>query len=261
MFLLLCAAGVVVPETLGPERREEAVPAAVWTRTEPKPLRAAALSPEDLDRAAEAAAGKDGVLVTMREESGALAWVSGLPLAADCGASFALPARNDAIRAMNRIPGLYTVAKVSCLRDDALGQARPDLTLKRESGAPWRDEAGGWWLDPADREVLAYCIGLCRELADLGFDEILLTDCRYPSGERPAEAAELEDRQRTLEAFCRSLQAAMAGCSAALSVQGAAEEDSGQTPALLASFSGRVWTAEEDGESLSVFGPTVIPAQ
>ena len=60
IFLLLCAAGVVVPETLGPERREEAVPAAVWTRTEPKPLRAAALSPEDLDRASEAAAGKDG---------------------------------------------------------------------------------------------------------------------------------------------------------------------------------------------------------
>ena len=258
VFLLLCAAGVVIPEALGPDRQEEAVPAAAWTRTEPRPLRAAALSPEELDRAPRAAAGKDGVMVTMKEADGSLAWVSALPLAADCGASFALPSRNEAIRAMNGTEGLYTVARVSCLRDDALGRARPDLTLKRPSGAPWRDEDGGWWLDPADREVLACCIGLCRELADLGFDEILLTDCRYPPGGAPAET---EARQRTLEDFCRRLQGALAAYPAVLSVQGAAEADSGQTPALLASFSGRVWTAEGDGEALAAFRPAIIPAE
>ena len=258
VFLLLCAAGVVVPETLGPDRQEEAVPAAVWTRPEPGPLRAAVLSPEDADRAERAAAGKDGVLVPMKAADGSLAWVSALPLAADCGASFALPARNEALRAMNGTEGLYAVAEISCLRDDALGRARPDLTLKRAGGAPWRDEDGGWWLDPADREVLAYCIGLCRELADLGFDELLLTDCRYPPGGDPAETRE---RQRVLEDFCRRLQRALAAYPVVLSVQGAAAEDSGQTPALLASFSGRVWTAEGDEEALAVFRPAVIPAE
>ena len=256
VFLLLCAAGVVTPETLRTDRQEEPVPAAAWNRTESAPLRAAVLSPEETDRAARAAAGKDGVLVPMKEADGSLAWVSDLPLAADCGASFARPERNRALLAMNGTEGLYTVAEVSCLRDDALGRARPELTLKRPGGAPWRDEDGGWWLDPADREVLAYCIGLCRELADLGFDELLLTDCRYPPGGDPAETKE---RQKVLEDFCRRLQSALAAYPAVLSVQGAAAEDSGQTPALLASFSGRVWTAEGDGAALAAFRPAVIP--
>ncbi len=41
--------------------------------------------------------------------------------------------------------------------------------------------SGQTWLDPTQETVQAYLIGLCRELADLGFDEILLTHCAYPT--------------------------------------------------------------------------------
>ena len=166
---------------------------------------------------------------------------------------------------MNATPGLYTVAKVACLRDDTLTRACPALALERVSGSPWRDGTGGGWLDPGDQSVRTYYIGLCRELADLGFDEILLTDCRYPAGAEPGDLAGPADRGAALETFCRRLEGALADLPVVLSVEGAAkgdgvDPDSGQTPALLASFSGRVWAREEDAAALAAFHPAVVPA-
>ena len=261
LFLLLCAAGVVDPAALSPAGPPAGAPQAVFAREDPAPFRAAVLSPEALDRAAQAARGRDGVMVTMKGPDGALAWVSDLPLAIDCGASFAQPARNEALRAMNATEGLYTVARISCLRDSALALARPSMALERISGAPWRDEAGAAWLDPTDQGVQTYCIGLCRELADLGFDEILLTDCRFPAGPGTEDLAFSGDREAALETFCRRLQRALADTPVRLSVEGTAlTADSGQTEALLASFPGRVWAGAEDRDALAAFAPAVIPA-
>ena len=264
IFLLLCAAGVVAPDSFAPSEPEPAVTAAAWTAPEPKPFRAALLEPEDLGRAVQAAKGKDGVVVTMKGPDGKLAWVSALPRAADSGASWALPIRNEAIRAMNGTEGLYTAARISCLRDDALAKAFPSLALKRESGSLWRDREGHCWLDPTEPGVLSWCTGLCRELAELGFDEILLADCAFPTGEGTEDLILPDDPAAVLDRFCRQLQKNLSDCSAALSIEGrtkngSLEPDSGQTPALLASFSGRVWAKETDSDALAAFSPSGIP--
>ena len=155
------------------------------------------------------------------------------------------------------------MAQVSCLRDARLGGAEPGLALRRVSGSPWRDEAGHTWLDPAQEEVQTYLIGLCRELAELGFDEILLTHCAYPTQGRRDALRPAGDRQAHLAAFCRRLQGALADFDVTLSLQGQgdwreADAPSGQTEDLLATF-GRVWAAEEDQESLAAFAPALLP--
>lgn len=268
LFLLLCAAGALSPAEMAAaspaEAGAETGTVAVFAREEPAPFRAAALSADDLDQAEAAAAGLDGVVVTMKAPDGALAWVSALPQAADCGASFPLPARNEALRAMNETEGLYTVARVSCLRDEKLVRAFPFLALEGPGGAPWRDEDGLGWLDPTDQGVQTYCIGLCRELADLGFDEILLTDCRYPQDS--ADCRGPRDRTAALETFCRRLQGALADRPVVLSAEGAEKDgaldpDSGQTPALLASFSGRVWGEGSEAGALAAFRPARLPGE
>lgn len=260
VFLLLCAAGVVDPETLGPAPAEAALPAVVWTQPQPEPLQVTWLDPEDLDRWEEAVRGRDGAAVTMKGPDGSLAWVSALPQAVDSGASYALPARNRAILTGNKSDGPHTVAAVACLRDDALVWARPDLALRRASGSPWRDESGGGWLDPEKQEVQTYVIGLCRELADLGFDEIVLTHCRYPAGYDGTE-----DRNVGLETFCRRVQRGLAEYPVLLSVEGAAGEEgpaphSGQTLALLASFQ-RVWVPPGTETALGEFCPSLLPEE
>lgn len=268
-FLLLCGLGVLSPAAISQQVSAWLHPPAASTPAsapaedlslpeENDPFQGVFLS---LDQLAD---GYDGVILPMKTADGALGYVSALPLAADAGASSGDPDRNEVLRALNDTPGLYTVAQVSCLRDSALVREEPGLSLHRVSGSPWLDESRQGWLDPAQPQVQSYLIGLCRELAQLGFDEILLTDCGFPTQGDLDSLRAVEEKEETLETFCRQLQGALADTPVTLSVMGqrdsvTADPVSGQTTALLATF-GRVWTQAEDQEALAAFDPVVLPA-
>ena len=274
-FLLLCGLGVLSPAAISQQVSAWLHPPAASTPAsapaedlslpeENDPFQGVFLSLDQLADAQTLADGYDGVILPMKTADGALGYVSALPLAADAGASSGDPDRNEVLRALNDTPGLYTVAQVSCLRDSALVREEPGLSLHRVSGSPWLDESRQGWLDPAQPQVQSYLIGLCRELAQLGFDEILLTDCGFPTQGALDSLRAVEEKEETLETFCRQLQGALADTPVTLSVMGqrdsvTADPVSGQTTALLATF-GRVWTQAEDQEALAAFDPVVLPA-
>ncbi|MFR3022820.1 putative glycoside hydrolase [Evtepia gabavorous] len=274
-FLLLCGLGVLSPAAISQQVSAWLHPPAAPTPAsapaedlslpeENDPFQGVFLSLDQLADAQTLADGYDGVILPMKTADGALGYVSALPLAADAGASSGDPDRNEVLRALNDTPGLYTVAQVSCLRDSALVREEPGLSLHRVSGSPWLDESRQGWLDPAQPQVQSYLIGLCRELAQLGFDEILLTDCGFPTQGDLDSLRAVEEKEETLETFCRQLQGALADTPVTLSVMGqrdsvTADPVSGQTTALLATF-GRVWTQAEDQEALAAFDPVVLPA-
>ena len=274
-FLLLCGLGVLSPAAISQQVSAWLHPPAASTPAsapaedlslpeENDPFQGVFLSLDQLADAQTLADGYDGVILPMKTADGALGYVSALPLAADAGASSGDPDRNEALRALNDTPGLYTVAQVSCLRDSALVREEPGLSLHRVSGSPWLGESRQGWLDPAQPQVQSYLIGLCRELAQLGFDEILLTDCGFPTQGDLDSLRAVEEKEETLETFCRQLQGALADTPVTLSVMGqrdsvTADPVSGQTTALLATF-GRVWTQAEDQETLAAFDPVVLPA-
>ena len=274
-FLLLCGLGVLSPAAISQQVSAWLHPPAASTPAsapaedlslpeENDPFQGVFLSLDQLADAQTLADGYDGVILPMKSADGALGYVSALPLAADAGASSGDPDRNEVLRALNDTPGLYTVAQVSCLRDSALVREEPGLSLHRVSGSPWLDESRQGWLDPAQPQVQSYLIGLCRELAQLGFDEILLTDCGFPTQGDLDSLRAVEEKEETLETFCRQLQGALADTPVTLSVMGqrdsvTADPVSGQTTALLATF-GRVWTQAEDQEALAAFDPVVLPA-
>ena len=274
-FLLLCGLGVLSPAAISQQVSAWLHPPAASTPAsapaedlslpeENDPFQGVFLSLDQLADAQTLADGYDGVILPMKTADGALGYVSALPLAADAGASSGDPDRNEVLRALNDTPGLYTVAQVSCLRDSALVREEPGLSLHRVSGSPWLDKSRQGWLDPAQPQVQSYLIGLCRELAQLGFDEILLTDCGFPTQGDLDSLRAVEEKEETLETFCRQLQGALADTPVTLSVMGqrdsvTADPVSGQTTALLATF-GRVWTQAEDQEALAAFDPVVLPA-
>ena len=274
-FLIMCCLGVLSPAAISQQVSAWLHPPAASTPAsapaedlslpeENDPFQGVFLSLDQLADAQTLADGYDGVILPMKTADGALGYVSALPLAADAGASSGDPDRNEVLRALNDTPGLYTVAQVSCLRDSALVREEPGLSLHRVSGSPWLDESRQGWLDPAQPQVQSYLIGLCRELAQLGFDEILLTDCGFPTQGDLDSLRAVEEKEETLETFCRQLQGALADTPVTLSVMGqrdsvTADPVSGQTTALLATF-GRVWTQAEDQEALAAFDPVVLPA-
>lgn len=130
------------------------------------------------------AAGGNAVILDMKLEDGSLGYHSQLELADQSGANAADEdgTRNEAIQALNR-GTLYTVARVCCFKDDRLSDVDRAMNILTNSGYLWRDPDGVRWINPANEQVRAYLIGIARELAQLGFDEILLDFAGYPTRE------------------------------------------------------------------------------
>ena len=152
---------------------------------DPEYLHAALLPREALyDGTAESqlqAMGAQAALFDMKGDDGSLAYVSALDLAVRAGASSADPAINAAIQALNAQEGLYTVARVSCFKDDKLSDADRSLNITTNSGYRWTDPEGLKWSSPTSETVRQYVAEVCAELAALGFDEILLDNAGYPT--------------------------------------------------------------------------------
>ena len=133
-------------------------------------------------------AGADGVAVTMKDDQGALGWQSQQALASALQDGVDSATVNAALTAWNE-GDVYTVARLSCFRDEALG-SNMDYTLRTSSDYRWRDSGDLHWATPSNEAVRSYLIGLMTELAQMGFDEIVLDYFGYPhpGGRHPGQS-------------------------------------------------------------------------
>ena len=76
--------------------------------------------------------------------------------------------------------GLWLVAEISCLGDSAMAVRNSPISLKNATGGVLTDERCSW-LDPYNIETREYIVSLMREMKDMGFDEVLLTNVCLPS--------------------------------------------------------------------------------
>ena len=113
----------------------------------------------------------------MKDSQGDLAWRSGESLAARVSSGD--ETINGALEDWNR-GDVYTIARVCAFRDNTVPYQNNSVALKASYGN-WRDELGLRWLNPDSEKARSYLIGLCRELAQLGFDEIMLDQCWFPT--------------------------------------------------------------------------------
>ena len=199
---------------------------------------------------AVADAGGSALVVEMKANTGKLAWQSQTELAATLNANAANNGAADAIRGLAQEGNLYLVARVHCFKDPLLARAWIG-TLMTRGGNIWHDYSGTNWSSPANQQAVDYLSALCLELADMGFDEILLDDAGYPwDGELFALATNdnrPEDRTVPVAAFLRRLAGELREKDVCLSVYAAEklapgnEVYSGLTAEVLAQNVGRVW--------------------
>lgn len=104
---------------------------------------------------------------------------------------------------------LYVIARLSALRDFDLAWNDHSCGLEKTNGALYADEGRygiGYWLDPTDDTVLRYLTQVLRELRQLGFDEVVLQNFRYPNTDKLAfkgdRAAALQEAAAQLMAAC-----------------------------------------------------------
>lgn len=198
-------------------------------------------------------AGGNAVVFNMKADDGTLGYVSDLPQAIAFGASDAKPGLNDAIRELTA-GDLYTIARVSCFKDNKAPRGNNALAIKTNSGYNWRDSEELRWMNVAVPEAGEYVIGVCKELAALGFDEILLENSGYPTegslnNIKKGETYDPDDLAGPVGEFYTRLTSAMEeSCpqvkisfSAGVGVLSGQGDLSGQTPFMLGSFAYRLY--------------------
>lgn len=126
-----------------------------------------------------AQAGANSVLLDMKTDRGQLGFVSQLAMAASAGVNAGQADINRQLQALNS-GELYTVARLSCFRDHALAKDET-YAIRTNSGYRWTDPEELRWSSPASQAVQDYLVALMVELAQLGFDEIVLEHWGYPA--------------------------------------------------------------------------------
>ncbi len=120
---------------------------------------------------------------------------------------------------------LYTIARLPAFRDYWFGLNQTSNGLYRPDGyALWTDNSSGrltYWLDPTKDGTVSHLTQLITEIRHLGFDEVVLSEFRFPdttelqfSGDRDQalrDAAEALATVCSTETFCVSFETGSTG--------------------------------------------------
>ena len=122
----------------------------------------------------------DTAILEMKDRSGQLAW----PSTVNTAISFGTAGATDVTEAIARLHegGKRVAAQMSCFADTMLAQRNWTVALQ-SNGAVYKDANDVLWVDPYNRTVRTYLTDLARELASMGFDEIILADLYHPMSE------------------------------------------------------------------------------
>ena len=159
--------------------------------------------------------------VTLKDSAGHICF------AADGAAAGTVSTAEDTAAALTEVTEsrYHTIARMSCFLDPIAARADVEgMGLKNTGGYIYYDGNDLNWLDPSKPAARQYLCGLAREIADLGFDEILLTDVGYPTT-GPLDKIDYNgaDRAESIRTFLEELKTALAEYDVQLSIELPAE--------------------------------------
>ena len=123
------------------------------------------------------AGGQNAMVLQLKGADGYLSYRSTVPTADAYGVNGSEDI-TEAVAALKE-DGVYLVAMISTLLDNAMAERNGPIALKDWEGNAVRDSLG-CWLDPYNAQVREYVTDLMSELAVMGFDEVVLTGLGGP---------------------------------------------------------------------------------
>lgn len=205
--------------------------------------------------------GANGIMLFMKESGGKLNYTSSEDIAEeldvctdeDTGASVAeqiTSLKND---------GYYVLVYVDCFQDQIAG-VKSQYSLHDGGGAPWYDDEARAWVDPANEDFQSYLIGVIKELAELGCDEIVLNNACYPSTGTvsilsdecyvPSEFTSIvNDFYAKIAEETADTSAVISLATSAEAIRGEAAETTGQTAENMLQLGGRLWVECDEDEA------------
>ena len=127
-------------------------------------------------------AGINTVVFDVKDITGIVNYRSNVPLVVKYDTHDKAPIGNiDHLIRFLKDRNIYTVARIALFRDHLLNKRARDLAIRTHDGRLWEADSNELWVDPTNRNVQEYCIGLAEELADKGVDEIQFDYIRFPT--------------------------------------------------------------------------------
>lgn len=135
----------------------------------------------------------------------------------------------------------HVVVRISAFGDTAYALSHVDEAglLRTWDEWLWYDYSDQCWLDPTKAPAQAYLKQVCKDLADLGVDEIVLDNFGWPAvGNMDAMLVpDGTDKPAVLTSLIAALRETLPKTTAlSVSIEKNAPENSGLTPAVLALF-------------------------
>jgi hypothetical protein len=122
----------------------------------------------------------NAMVIDVKETGGYLYYETNLPEARQSGADRRPIFELEELLPRLKERGIYTIARMVVMKDNTVGESRPELAVHNTAtGGPWHDFGGGIWLDPYNPGVAEYIAAIAGDLADKGFDEVQLDYVRF----------------------------------------------------------------------------------
>lgn len=119
------------------------------------------------------------VMIDLKAGYGSFYYTSSL---GDAVQSASVPAASiDEMIEYMRTKGFYIIGRVCAFRDYNFGlhHVQSGLYMTSRAGL-WSDEGGCYWLDPTNATTLNWISSVVLELRDMGLNEVVLNDFRFP---------------------------------------------------------------------------------
>lgn len=113
----------------------------------------------------------------------------------------------EALIAQLKKDDVYLIAKIPALCDNNFALDNQSCGLPLSFGALWMDDAGCYWLDPMDEDVLNFLSAMASELHKLGFDEILFDGYAIPDSTRIVYPTEFSREEYAAQSAALLLEA------------------------------------------------------
>ncbi|MBI5015564.1 MAG: putative glycoside hydrolase [Deltaproteobacteria bacterium] len=123
----------------------------------------------------------NALVIDVKDCTGRVGYDSALPFVAAIGAHERRIRDLDGVLRYCQERKIHTIARIAVFQDPVLARARPDLAIRAPGGAIWTDRKGLSWVDPSSRTVWEYNVGLAKEAASRGFDEVQFDYVRFPT--------------------------------------------------------------------------------
>jgi hypothetical protein len=123
----------------------------------------------------------NALVIDIKGDKGFIPFKSSVALAGEVGGQTVTTVRDmkGLVRSLKE-KGIYLIARIVVFKDNPLALAKPELAIRTQGGAIWRDRENLAWVNPSRKEVWDYNIDIAVEAAQYGFDEIQFDYVRFP---------------------------------------------------------------------------------